>query len=263
MKSWEQRYMRLSSDFERMDIPSAFNEGLNGMCVGERRRITSDAAAFGLSESTIAISPVVICDIELITLTQDTDYAIFDLMDKNDVAGVMEIVENHIGVNAVDKYGSSALMAAVQGGSKMQMVVASLLNTWRPKVDVNFAKPSGHSALFYAATQDDSRGTAIMQALLRRGANPNVFLTQADTLGWTPLHFACKHGFLKHAALLLEFGANPLAETYDGKSVLDVAKDVPFSIRKKLASMLNEAVARIEEENEAPIVVAESQHSEL
>lgn len=38
-------------------------------------------------------------------------------------------------------------MAAVQGGPKLHMAVATLLNAWRPKVDVNFAKPSGHTVI--------------------------------------------------------------------------------------------------------------------
>ncbi len=65
----------------------------------------------------------------------------------------MELVDSNAGVNAVDQFGNSALMAAVQAGPKMHMVVATLLNAWKPKVDVNFAKPSGHTALFYAAAQ--------------------------------------------------------------------------------------------------------------
>jgi len=47
--------------------------------------------------------------------------------------------------------GNSALMAAVQGGPKLHMAVATLLNAWRPKVDVNFAKPSGHTVIFLLA----------------------------------------------------------------------------------------------------------------
>jgi hypothetical protein len=70
-------------------------------------------------------------------------------------------------VNAVDALGNSALIAAVQkvGGGGLgpnsdlgQMVVATLLNAWRPKCEVDFAKPSGHTVLFYAATQDDTQG---------------------------------------------------------------------------------------------------------
>lgn len=55
----------------------------------------------------------------------------------------------------------------------------------------------------------------------------------------------------KHAALLLEYGADPLAESADGQSVLDVAKDAPYGVRKRLAGLLNQALARLESEEEA------------
>lgn len=109
------------------------------------------------------------------------------------------------------------------------------------------------------------KGTAIMKALLTRGADPNVYLTQGDLLGWTPLHFACKAGSIKHAMLLLEFGANALAETSDGKSVLDVAKDVPYSVRKQLANVLNDALERIEDSKsiDPPETPTKTSHTEL
>jgi ankyrin repeat protein len=46
--------------------------------------------------------------------------------------------------------------------------------------------------LFYAVTQDDSKGSTILKALLQRGADPNSALKKPEVLGWTPLHFACK-----------------------------------------------------------------------
>jgi ankyrin repeat protein len=85
-----------------------------------------------------------------------------------------------------------------------------------------------------------------LKALLKLGADPNAALIQPGSEGWTPLHFACKFRNLKHATLLLEYGANPLAETVDGQTVLDVAKDAPHSFRKKLAATLNDALERME-----------------
>ena len=118
--------------------------------------------------------------------------------------------------------------------------------------------------LFFFLPQDDTKGTGIIKALLTRGADPNVPLSQPDFLGWTPLHFACKSGNLKNAALLLEYGANPLAETAKGESVLDVAKDVAFSARKRLAKILNEAVERLEAvEADEGSLLDSSPHSEL
>ena len=84
-------------------------------------------------------------------------------------------------------------------------------------------------------------------------------LQQPAMLGWTPLHFACKFANLKHVALLLEYGADPLATTQSGLSVLDAAKDAPYSVRKKLANLLNEALERLEDANALP----DAPHSEL
>ena len=127
------------------------------------------------------------------------------------------------------------------------MVVASLLNSWKPKPDVQFAKPSGHTALFYAVAQpnDSSGSTTTLKALLKRGADPNVALKQPDSLGWTPLHFgmysarssasarvpcewrrrimnsfslsmpACKFENVKHAQLLLDYGKEPVRRYLD------------------------------------------------
>lgn len=81
---------------------------------------------------------------------------------------------------------------------------------------------------------------------MKLGADPNAALIQPGSEGWTALHFACKFHNLKHAALLLEYGANPLAETADGQTVLDVAADAPHSFRKKLANILNDALERME-----------------
>lgn len=251
VKSWEQQHFELG----HTDTPRAFNEGLLGMCAGERRRLTFEGAAFDMSATEAARAPTVVSEVELLSLTSSGDFHIFALIRDGDVGALMEMVDNSAGVNAVDTAGNSALMSAVQKGEKGQMVVATLLNAWRPKCSVGFAKPSGHTALFYAVTQDDTKGgTHILKALLTRGADPRVQLQQPDMLGWTPLHFACKFSHVKHAQLLLDYGADPLAETAEGASVLDVATEAPFSVRKKLAAMLNDALERLEaEEDEVAI----------
>lgn len=252
MMSWQQQHYQLG----HVDTPSAFSQGLQNMCPGEKRRLTFSANDFNLSPAEAVSSPIVVSEVELLALTPSGDYHIFELIEKGDVGGIMEMVDNHVGVNAVDMYGTSALMAAIEAGSKMQMVVASLINSWRPSVDVGYTKPSGHSVLFYAVMQDDKEGSTILKALLKLGADPNTSLVQPGSEGWTPLHFACKFHNLKHASLLLEYGANPLAQTSAGQTVLDVAIDAPHSLRKRLANILNEALERMEESS----VLA---HSEL
>lgn len=55
-----------------------------------------------------------------------------------------------------------------------------------------------------------------MQALLRKGANPNTAIRQEGSRGNTPLHFACMLEKPKHAELLLSYGASPRAENQFG-----------------------------------------------
>mmetsp|Transcript_62135 Transcript_62135/g.122041 ORF Transcript_62135/g.122041 Transcript_62135/m.122041 type:complete len:358 (-) Transcript_62135:161-1234(-) len=252
--SWEQQHFELG----HADTPSAFNEGLLGMCAGEKRRLTFPSKEFDMGAAEQERAPVVVSEVELVTLTTQGDFHIFNLLRSGDMPALMEMIDHEAGVNAVDALGNSALMAAVQkvgsggsGADMAQMAVATLLNAWRPKCDVGFAKPSGHTVLFYAATQDDTQGgTHILKALLKRGADPNASLMQPGmTLGWTPLHFACKTANIKHVGMLLDYGADPLAETAAGESVLDVAKDASYSVRKKLAALLNDALERLEDED--------------
>ena len=65
----------------------------------------------------------------------------------------------------------------------------------------------------------------------------------------------------KHAALLLEYGADPLAETADGASVLDAAASAPYGVRKRLAALLNAALARLESEEDLPHALPDKPHA--
>jgi ankyrin repeat protein len=69
--------------------------------------------------------------------------------------------------------------------------------------------------LFYAV---EHSSPGILQALLRRGANPNIVLNQEGSKGNTPLHFACLMEKSKHAELLVEFGADAFAKNEFGQS---------------------------------------------
>ena len=128
----------------------------------------------------------------------------------------------HAGVNARDVYGATPLMLAVS--YKMTQLSASLLNAWGgPRVLVDAAKPTGHNALFYAVAKKPA-DASIVKALLKRGADPNAALLTPDAAGYTPLHFACRFGEVKTAELLLDFGADPMALSAGGETVLDAAK---------------------------------------
>ena len=119
-------------------------------------------------------------------ITTNDDYAIFDALRSANISLVLDLIEQHIGINAMDEYGQTPLMIAVS--RQYLPVVASLLNTRQPKVDVNLAKSTGFTALFYAV---EKASPSILQALLRRGADPNLQVLQPGSKGNTPLHFAC------------------------------------------------------------------------
>jgi hypothetical protein len=77
-------------------------------------------------------------DLNLVHITEPEDYRIFDHMHSGNITAALDLIEVHRGVNAFDEWGQSALMLAVQ--MKKLEVVASLLNTRMPKVNVNTAK---------------------------------------------------------------------------------------------------------------------------
>lgn len=158
-------------------------------------------------------------------ITTPEDFAIFDALDRNDLPTVMDFVSDNErkgvfrGINAVNEHGTSAFMVACR--RPVMQVVAAFLNARRPRLDVNFAKPSGHSALHYSI---EAPTIDVTQALLRRGADPNKAITSPnlDLDGMTVLHFACKGEKLKHTRTLLSFGADPHAKSTKGLSPLEV-----------------------------------------
>lgn len=71
-------------------------------------------------------------------ITEPSDYQIFGAWREGNFSLVLDLINDHKGVNAVDEWGQTLLMHAVQRGSID--VVSALLNTRMPKVDVNIAK---------------------------------------------------------------------------------------------------------------------------
>lgn len=170
-------------------------------------------------------------------VTTSDNYRIFEALRSGNISLVLDLVEQHVGINAMDEYGQTPLMIAV---SKQYLpVIASLLNTRRPKVEVNQAKATGFTALFYAV---EKASPTIMQALLRRGADPNLAVAQDGSKGNTPLHFACMLEKVKHAELLLDYGANPYLKNEHGLVPFRmIPRDVVASARLKYKQMFEEA----------------------
>jgi len=179
-------------------------------------------------------------EIYLAHVTSSEDYAIFDLLRNGSSAGVLDMIENHQGVNAIDEWGQTPLMMAVQL-QKLE-VVAALLNTRNPYVNVNAAKANGFTALFYAV--ELSKPT-MLTALLSKGANPRVVNLSEGSRGTTVLHLACMLEKTKHVELLLAYDANPDAVNEHGKTPLDLLpRDAVPSTKLYMKRMFEEARAK-------------------
>ena len=82
-------------------------------------------------------------ELTLVQITEPEDYRIFDHMRSGNSTAALDLIESHKGINAFDEWGQSALMMAVQ--MKKLEIVAGLLNTRMPKVNVNVAKSVSNS----------------------------------------------------------------------------------------------------------------------
>jgi len=220
------------------------HRGVEGMCPDNIRLLTfttkeaDDMMPFFPAGSSLApVNEEVKVNVTVVKVTTPKDFQIFDALNKQDVNKFLDLVENHTGINAFDEGGSTPLMIAAQlGGIQL---IATLLNARMPKVNVNLAKESGYTALFYSINHSV---TTVLQALLRRGANPNVALKTEDSAGNTPLHFACLMEKMKHIELLLEYGADPEARNQYGQSPIDlVPADAVRSLKMQVAYEFKEA----------------------
>jgi hypothetical protein len=179
---------------------------------------------------------------EVVHVTSADDVRLIDALKAREFDVAAKLVnEDHVGVNARDDHGVPALSIAVQ--LRQPVLAASLLNAVDPRVEVDAATPGGYTALHFAVGSNDRN---VVKALLRRGADPNAQITQEQSGGWGPLHFACRLGHLEIAKSLLDFDADPLLTGNAGENAFKVAEDaaVPYATRKKIAGLLNEAMAR-------------------
>lgn len=120
--------------------------GLKGMCENATRKFTwSDATNVNLSPIFIAdakfaeLEGEVSVVITTVHITSADDYQIFDAIHKKNTSLVLELIDQHKGINAMDEWGQTPLIIAVS--NQYIDIVSALLNTRMPKVDVNLAKP--------------------------------------------------------------------------------------------------------------------------
>eukprot|EP01041_Mallomonas_annulata_P000184 gene184-317_t len=222
--------------------------GLKGMCENATRVLKWDSTMNLNLNPLITINGIteseeseLIVSLKLHHITDSNDYQIIDAFKTNNISLVLDLITEQKGINALDEWGQTSLMIAVQ--KEQVEVVAALLNARMPKVMINTQKSSGYTALFYAV---ELKTPMILKALLRRGADPNVSLLQQGARGNTPLHFACLMEKAEHAAQLLEFGANTQAVNEWGMTPLQMLPGgtVP-SIRMKFKKLFEDAKLRL------------------
>lgn len=153
--------------------------GLNGLCESGIRRLTWSNADDGdfspllLNKHIEGVEGEISIEFLLHHITSATDYQIFDAFRLDDISLLLDFIQQRIGINAVDEWGQSPLITAVV--KKQLPVVSGLLNSFNPVVNVNFAKPSGFTALIYAVQYSE---VGILSALLKKGADPNLVVSQ-------------------------------------------------------------------------------------
>lgn len=209
---------------------------LNGMCANSSFILSwnhanelSDLTPFFTNKAPFlaSIEEPLFVEVKLQHVTSAEDFAIFKPLKEGNFSTVMEMIDNHKGVNAIDEWGLSPLMIATQ--SRYIPIISSLLNARRPSININYAKNTGFTAVFYAI---ELSSTDVLLALLRRGIDPNAAILEESARGNTPLHYACMFEKAKHAEALLQYGANILAVNQHGQRPLDLLpKDAVMSTK--------------------------------
>jgi hypothetical protein len=236
-------YIKLSTE----DHPVM--KGLKGVCKNGTRTLTwahgetlDFTPIFQLGSGGATAEDAFRLTVKVVHLTRQDDFQIFAALESN-LSLALDMIEMHRGVNAVDEWGQTPLMIALRRSRELMSVVAFLMNTRRPMVDVNLAKASGHTALFYAV---EHAPVDIMTALLRRGADPNVASIAEGSRGNTPLHYACFLEKPKHADTLLEYGANPYAKNEHGLNPFQlIPKDAVRSTKLHFQRVFQEAEKKL------------------
>eukprot|EP01035_Chromulina_nebulosa_P036997 gene36997-49922_t len=124
---------------------SSLSFGIKGMCRNATRKfVYENGVKFRLPPLLYAGYPLINEENEIavvvtvVHITEPDDYQIFSRLLEGNITAVIELIDAHRGVNAVDEWGESPLMVAVR--TESLTIISSLLNARMPKVDVNFVK---------------------------------------------------------------------------------------------------------------------------
>lgn len=135
----------------------------------------------------------------------------------------------------VDAQGATALHYAVMKENALDII--PLLTA--AGTDVNAVEPGGSETAFLWAKQwffgvDPDMGRKVLDRLLQAGADINA----KDKLGYTLLHTAAANEKMALAAFLLKKGADASIADADGRTPLDIARDLKF---QEIETLLTDA----------------------
>lgn len=135
-----------------------------------------------------------------------------------DVDRVRALLDEGVGVDALDLQGNSPLMVVLMSrGKRVDDVVRLLMESG---ASLEARDPNGRTPLHHAAELGLAIDSAILPLMLSKGANPNA----RENHGWTPLHLACHQASSSLNALhLLDAGADLEARGHRGMTPLHLA----------------------------------------
>ncbi len=135
---------------------------------------------------------------------------IFDAVDADQATEVRALLARGIDVNTVDRDGNTLLARAAQRGNRA--VFALLLSSG---ARIESRNRFGETPLMYAALGGNE---AIVRELLARRARIN-----ADTPGWTAMHYAALRGHAGVLSLLIDGGGDVNVAAENGTTPLMMA----------------------------------------
>lgn len=139
----------------------------------------------------------------------------FDLVEKNDLSAVKELINAHWDISRMNKYGYSALhIASFKGLEEMGILLAE------NGVDLNAQDKNGQTALHYVALNNQ---LDLAKVLLNKGADLSVEDIHGNQPLWTAVfNDKGRNDRIEMVKLFLLHGANKDHKNKVSKSPIDI-----------------------------------------
>ena len=155
-----------------------------------------------------------------------SDQQFVDMCKEGNTHGVLEAINAGANVNAKNKYGRTALMAAAQEGHTE--IFDTLI---KAGANINAKDNEGLTALMGAAVNGH---TETVNALIKAGAEVNA----KNNDGYTALMWAAKYGYTEIVNALIEAGADDLTDN-NGLTALIIAAYSSFSNAETINALID------------------------